>query len=162
MSLYYSQMETPIGCLTLVADHSGLRALRFPGPEGAPAAEPPGVRRDGVFMQAKQQLEAYFAGRLQVFSLPLVPEGTAFQQDVWSELQRIPYGHTRTYGAIAHDLGRAKAVRALGAACGRNPLPIFIPCHRVLGQGGQLTGFAGGLATKARLLQLEGALPESG
>lgn len=102
------------------------------------------------------QFEAYFAGRLQRFTLPLAPRGTAFQQAVWQALCDIPYGETRSYGELATTLGKPSASRAVGAANGRNPLSIIIPCHRVIGQNGSLTGYAGGLEIKKALLQLEG------
>lgn len=105
--------------------------------------------------QARSELEAYFSGNRRVFSVPLVLAGSAFQQAVWYRLLEIPYGQTTTYGALACELGKPRAARAVGAACGSNPIPIFVPCHRVVGSGGALTGFAGGLDVKARLLALE-------
>lgn len=109
-----------------------------------------------LFREAKNQLDAYFAGRLKMFSLPLAPAGTEFRQKVWKLLQEIPYGTTRTYGEIAASAGDPKACRAVGMANNRNPLPILIPCHRVVGANGSLVGYGGGLDIKLRLLQLEG------
>lgn len=109
-----------------------------------------------LFRETKAQLDAYFAGRLKAFSLPLAPAGTEFQKKVWKLLQEIPYGVTRTYGEIAALSGDSKACRAVGMANNRNPLPILIPCHRVVGANGSLVGYGGGLDIKLRLLQLEG------
>ncbi len=108
-----------------------------------------------LLKEACRQLEAYFAGRLTDFSVPLAPRGTPFQLTVWSALRQIPYGETRSYRELAASVGRPAAVRAVGAANGRNPIPIFIPCHRVIGSDGRLVGFGGGLETKRKLLDLE-------
>lgn len=108
-----------------------------------------------LLQDAKSQLDAYFAGRLQVFHLPLSPRGTAFQMKVWKELCAIPYGATLTYGQLAVRIGNKNASRAVGMANSHNPLPVFIPCHRVIGSGGKLTGYTGGLDVKLKLLQLE-------
>lgn len=146
-------VDSPIGALQLVADSEGLTHIAFPGkhdrsiPNGA----------NDVLRQAAAQLEEYFAGRRRTFDLPLHAQGTEFQQEVWSALRDIPWGETRSYGDLARHIGREKAVRAVGAANGRNPLPIVVPCHRVIGADGSLTGFAGGLAIKRQLLALEGA-----
>lgn len=107
--------------------------------------------------EAARQLEEYFRGRREVFSLPLAPKGSAFQQEVWRALQQIPYGETATYGELACRIGRAKAARAVGQACHQNPLWIVIPCHRVVGAGHRLTGYAGGIEMKRQLLELEAA-----
>jgi methylated-DNA-[protein]-cysteine S-methyltransferase len=109
-----------------------------------------------LILEAERQLAEYFAGRRQRFTLPLDPSGTAFQRDVWDALRTIPFGETRSYAQIARQIGHPRAVRAVGAANGRNPLSIVVPCHRVVGSTGALTGFAGGLDVKARLLALEG------
>ena len=109
----------------------------------------------GLLGELVRQLDAYFAGRLEVFDLPLEPEGTPFQQDVWRMLMKIPYGKTWSYSDVARRIGRPDAVRAVGAANGANPMPIVIPCHRVIGMNGKLVGFGGGLETKKRLLALE-------
>ena len=157
--MYYSHMDSPIGRLLLAGDESGLTLISFPEGSRARQAEPDWKRRDPPFDAAKRQLDNYFQGRLTVFDLDLAPRGTPFQRKVWQTLQRIPYGETTTYGALARRIGRPKASRAVGAANGANPLPIVIPCHRVIGSTGKLTGFGGGLPTKAALLKLEGALP---
>jgi methylated-DNA-[protein]-cysteine S-methyltransferase len=140
--------------LALVAGERGIEQIRFDGipPEDA-------VRHDDVpvLKQASQQLQAYFDGALRTFDLPLSPHGTAFQQSVWDALLAIPYGETRSYREVAAGIGTPKAVRAVGAANGQNPIPIVIPCHRVIGSNGKLTGFGGGLPLKRRLLDLESA-----
>jgi methylated-DNA-[protein]-cysteine S-methyltransferase len=149
---------SPIGPLTLVAAGGGLAGLYMevhrhgPGPEGTgapgdPAAEP--------FAAAARQLAAYFAGTLTRFSLPLTPRGTEFQRLVWAALLQIPFGQTATYGQLAADLGRPAASRAVGLANGRNPISIVVPCHRVIGSDGSLTGYGGGLDRKRYLLDLE-------
>jgi methylated-DNA-[protein]-cysteine S-methyltransferase len=151
----YCEISTPIGRLLLAGDERGLRRICFQ--DGSHPAEPdPGWRRDKEpFREAVAQLAAYFAGERQRFDLPLAPEGTPFQKRVWCMLQTIPYGETVSYGELARRLGRSTASRAVGAANGRNPIPIVIPCHRVVGSDGSLTGFGGGLAIKRRLLALE-------
>lgn len=113
------------------------------------------IRETPLLKEAKAQLDAYFAGRLKAFELPLAPAGTEFQMKVWNVLCTIPYGETITYGQLAGRLGNANASRAVGMANSRNPLPVFIPCHRVVGTGGKLTGYTGGLDIKVKLLQLE-------
>ena len=120
--------------------------------QGAPEPTP-------LLLEACRQLREYFAGQRRSFQLPLAPQGTPFQQQVWQALAEIPYGETRTYGEIAEAIGRKGASRAVGAANHRNPLPIFIPCHRVIGANGSLTGYAGGLETKRFLLALESGQP---
>lgn len=152
-----STMPSPVGPLLLAADAQGLRLIEFPSPRHA-------VRRDGdwqegdsdVLREARSQLDAYFAGTRQAFDLPLAPAGTGFQLAVWEALRAIPYGRTMSYAQIAGRIGKPSAMRAVGAANGRNPLPIVVPCHRVIGADGNLTGFGGGLPTKRFLLQLEG------
>jgi methylated-DNA-[protein]-cysteine S-methyltransferase len=138
--------------LALVGGEQGIEQIRF---EGTPAD---GVPRDDDFPVLKataEQLTAYFGGELKVFELPLTPEGTAFQRNVWNALLTIPYGETRSYMQMAALIGAPKAVRAVGAANGQNPIPIVIPCHRVIGSNGKLTGFGGGLPLKRQLLDLE-------
>jgi methylated-DNA-[protein]-cysteine S-methyltransferase len=126
---------------------------------GQPSRQEPDEQKEAGFLaEAKQQLREYFEGRRQGFTLPVAPGGTAFQQRVWQELQKIPWGTTTTYREIAQRIGQPTAVRAVGSANGRNPVSIVIPCHRVIGSDGSLTGYAGGIATKRRLLQHEGAL----
>lgn len=144
-------IDTLIGPLGLEADGDALTGVRFHAP-GTANREP---RTAYVLLEAVRELNAYFAGRLRVFSVPLAPRGTAFQQRVWAELVRIPYGETRSYRELAESIGQPAAVRAVGAANGRNPIPILIPCHRVIGSNGKLVGFGGGLETKRQLLSLE-------
>ena len=150
-------MDTPIGALRLFADREALVGIRFPDHAGA---EPPGARAmdHPVLARARRQLAEYFAGERTRFDLPLRAEGTEFQRRVWAALSGIPYGETRSYAEMAAELGRPRAVRAVGAANGRNPLPIVVPCHRVIGSDGSLTGFGGGLPTKAWLLRHERAV----
>jgi methylated-DNA-[protein]-cysteine S-methyltransferase len=140
--------------LRLVASASGIRAIEF-GPRLTPECQ----RNDGnpLLMEAARQLRAYFAGALREFSLPLDLQGTDFQKRVWRQVAAIPYGETRSYLQISTALGSPRAVRAVGAANGANPVPIVVPCHRVIGASGKLVGYGGGLAMKRRLLELEGA-----
>ena len=140
--------------LRLVASASGIRAIQFD-----PQPAPDGQRNDGnpLLTEAARQLRAYFAGALREFELPLDIEGTDFQKRVWGEVAAIPYGETRSYLQIATAIGAPRAVRAVGAANGANPVPIVVPCHRVIGAKGKLVGYGGGLAMKRRLLELEGA-----
>ena len=138
----------------LVSSDSGLRAMEFEpwGPlQGCHSGAHP------TAIEAVRQLRAYFAGQLRRFDLPLDMRGTPFQLLVWRELERIPYGETRSYSQIAAAIGAPRAVRAVGAANGANPIPIVVPCHRVIGAGGKLVGYGGGLPLKKRLLELEGA-----
>jgi methylated-DNA-[protein]-cysteine S-methyltransferase len=151
----YTQIESPAGPLLLVADDSGLREILFVN--GRHAAKPdPGWREDAApFGEAGRQLRAYFAGELREFALPLAPQGTEFQLKVWKQLGNIPYGATISYGELARRIGNPKASRAVGLANGANPIPIIIPCHRVIGSNGKLTGYGGGLPIKEKLLELE-------
>ena len=154
----YTFMESPVGDLLLAGAEEGLRFIRFPpqGGEHRRARPEPGWREDALpFAVAKAQLNDYFAGRRRVFALRLAPRTSPFQATVLAALRRIPYGETRSYGEVARDIGKPKAARAVGAANARNPLPIVIPCHRVIGGDGRLTGFGGGLAAKRHLLELE-------
>ena len=141
-------MQSPIGLLTIEETDGAITALRFGGETVSPPPTP-------LLQRAAQQLTEYFAARRRRFDLPLRPQGTAFQQAAWSALCDIPYGQTRTYAQQAAAIGNPKACRAVGMANHRNPLPLFIPCHRVIGAGGKLTGYAGGLAVKRFLLELE-------
>jgi methylated-DNA-[protein]-cysteine S-methyltransferase len=141
---------TPIGTLWLSRDEHGLSRVDFDGPEGARSADP-------LLAEAEAQLRDYFAGERQRFELPLSPRGTDFQRRVWAAVAAIPYGQTTTYSALAAAVGRPSARRAVGAANGRNPLPVIVPCHRVLGAAGALTGYGGGLDRKRALLDLERA-----
>jgi methylated-DNA-[protein]-cysteine S-methyltransferase len=154
------RMPSPVGTLTLIADDGHLRGIRFPK-ERHPAKHPlPPEGDNALLRETRSQLYAYFAGDLRAFDLPLHPSGTDFQRDVWMLLAKIPFGETWSYGQLAQRLGKPDAVRAVGAANGRNPIPIVLPCHRVIGADGSLTGFGGGLPTKQFLLRLEGALPQ--
>jgi methylated-DNA-[protein]-cysteine S-methyltransferase len=150
-------MASPVGELTLVASEQGLRAVLWA--EERVGRVPLSERRDDpahdVLAEAVRQLSEYFAGERRAFDLPLDPVGTAFQKAVWTGLNAIPYGETRSYAALATAIGRPGASRAVGAANGRNPLSIVTPCHRVIGANGTLTGFAGGLAIKQWLLAHE-------
>ena len=141
-------IKTPIGPLTLEADENAVTAIRFSA-GGAQDASP-------LLDAAEAQLREYFAGARRTFDLPLAPRGTAFQQRVWTASRTIPYGETRTYGELAAAIDSPNASRAVGMANHRNPIPIIIPCHRVIGANGTLTGYAGGLEIKRRLLALEG------
>ena len=154
------RMDTPIGVLTLAADDAGLCHIDFPPPRPPPAGERWIEGDNDVLLEARRQLDDYFAGTRRDFDLPLSPRGTEFQRNVWRTLAAIPYGSTWSYRDLAQRIGRPAAMRAVGAANGRNPLPIVLPCHRVIGADGSLTGFGGGLPTKAFLLRLEGSLPE--
>ncbi len=149
-------MSTPVGDLRLVADASALVAIAWPG-ESAGTDAPVVVGRGGheVLDRAADQLAEYFAGERTGFDLPLAPSGTPFQQEAWAVLRTIPFGETITYGEQARRLGDARKSRAVGAANGRNPIPIVVPCHRVVGADGRLTGFAAGLDTKSWLLAHE-------
>ncbi len=151
----YTYLDTPIGELLLVGDQYVLQELGFPDGPKRRRAEPDWELRDAIFSETKAQLNDYFSGSLRTFSLPLKPSGTPFQLGVLQQLLKVPYGETVSYGEIAARLGKPKAMRAVGAANGRNPIPVIIPCHRVIGSNGKLTGFGGGLPTKAALLKLE-------
>lgn len=158
-SYVYKTLPSPVGRLTLLASDEGLAAIlwendrpgRVPLPVSGEAPDHP------VLMEAARQLDEYFKGERRAFDLPLNFHGTPFQKAVWAALLTVPYGQTRSYAQIAEQIGRPSAMRAVGAANGRNPISIVAPCHRIIGTGGQLTGFAGGLDAKAWLLRLEGA-----
>lgn len=157
---YTTTIESPLGPLTLVSDGAALTALEFDDRAAGAKGEGPRVRDDDAppFPQARRELGEYFAGSRTVFDVPIAPSGTAFQRRVWEALLRIPCGSTASYGEIARAVGSPDAVRAVGAANGRNPIAIVVPCHRVIGKDGSLTGFGGGIETKRALLELEGAL----
>jgi methylated-DNA-[protein]-cysteine S-methyltransferase len=151
----YTHLPSPLGPLLLVSDSEGLREIRFPVQQ-APAPPDADWHEDAsAFPEAIRQLRAYFAGELEVFRLPLAPKGTPFQQRVWRELCQIAYGATISYGELARRIGNPNASRAVGLANGSNPIPIIIPCHRVIGSNGKLTGYGGGLPIKEKLLALE-------
>ena len=160
---HFTHIATPLGPLLAVVRDGALVMLEFGSGARAPRASPEWVERpaDPLLRAAQRQLDGYFAGRRRGFDLPLRPQGTPFQQLAWQALQRIPYGETRSYGEQAAQLGRPGAARAVGAANGRNPIVIMIPCHRVIGSDGSLTGFAAGLGRKQHLLRHEGSLPRT-
>jgi methylated-DNA-[protein]-cysteine S-methyltransferase len=151
----YTTIASPVGELLLAAEDGFLTGLYLAAEQHAPPAG--AVRDDPAFAAARGQLEEYFAGERRAFDVPLAPPGTAFQQHAWQELRRIGYGETITYAELAARLGRPTAVRAAGAANGANPISIVIPCHRVIGSNGSLTGYSGGLEAKRFLLELERA-----
>ena len=153
--MYYCYLTTPIGDLLLAGDDAALSLVAFPEGSMRRDPEPDWIYSEKPFANARQQLTEYFAGTRKDFDLPLSLAGTEFQLLVLDELRRIPYGETTSYGDIAARIGKPKAMRAVGAANGRNPIPIIVPCHRVIGSSGDLTGFGGGLDAKQALLQLE-------
>jgi methylated-DNA-[protein]-cysteine S-methyltransferase len=145
----WSVIDSPIGDLTLAVDETGLCRLHFGATDRPLDADP-------LLTETAEQLKAYFAGELQEFTVPLsVRGGSAFERAVWTQLQRIPYGEMQTYGEVAKIVGDAGAARAVGVACNRNPIAIVVPCHRVVGAGGKMVGFGGGIPTKRHLLELE-------
>ena len=155
VSLFRDTLDTPIGALTLEATECGLSSIQFPNRPKRTAGK---TTSNSVLALAKQELDAYFARQLTRFSVPLDWHGTAFQESVWRALVAIPYGETVSYADIAQAIGRPKSARPTGGAVGRNPLPIIVPCHRVIGSDQTLTGFTGGLNIKVALLELEGRL----
>ncbi len=155
-NLHYEDMDSPVGRLRLIASDEALVGIWFEhGRDAARGAAGLTSKSSKILARARAQLEQYFAGTRRDFELPLDPRGTEFQRRVWRRLSQIAYGDTTTYGALAHELGNPKGSRAVGLANGSNPIPIVIPCHRVIGADGSLTGFGGGLAIKAALLELE-------
>lgn len=158
--ILHRRIESPAGPLIIAADGSGLRHIEF-HQNRHPADRGDWQGGDNDLLQATEaQLHEYFDGKRRTFDLPLAPHGTDFQREVWQALARIPYGTTISYADLAQRVGKPTATRAVGAANGRNPLPIVLPCHRVIGADGTLTGFGGGLPVKELLLRLEGAMPE--
>lgn len=157
MSFSCKRMDSPVGRLTLVASDKGLAAILWQNdrPSRVRLGELIEDERHPVLVETARQLDQYFAGKRKTFSVALDMRGTRFQKDVWEGLLAIPFGETRSYADLARRLGNPKATRAVGAANGRNPISIIVPCHRVIGSSGKLTGFAGGLDIKARLLELE-------
>lgn len=157
MSLACKMIESPVGKLKLVASDKGLVAILWENdrPNRVRLNEMVADERHPVLVETERQLREYFAGKRKMFSVALDMRGTRFQKDVWGALLAIPFGETRSYGELARRLGNPRATRAVGAANGRNPVSIIVPCHRVIGASGKLTGFAGGLETKAHLLKLE-------
>lgn len=155
--LCYTHIASPIGTLLVAGTNKAVHFLSFPTGHKAFGPQPDWQRSDAPFNEVRRQLDAYFSGVLRQFDLPLHLGGTTFQNSVWRNLAGIPFGETRSYGQIATTLGRPKASRAIGAANGNNPIPIILPCHRVIGANGSLTGFGGGLPVKEFLLRHEGA-----
>ncbi len=158
----HTVIDSPYGALTLVVTDGALSGLYMTDQRHRPADGAFGDRRaadEAPFSGVSDQLTAYFAGDLKEFDIPLALHGTAFQQRVWQQLQRIPYGETRSYGELAGALGSPQASRAVGLANGRNPVSIIVPCHRVIGANGNLTGYGGGLDRKQRLLDFERGVP---
>ena len=157
MNETYTVVDSPVGELLLggVAGSPGLRRLWFLDGEAADVADPSWVRDDDAFPDARLQLDEYFGGERRGFDLELDLIGTEWEQQVWNALLSIPYGETRSYGEIASEIRSIRAARAVGLANGRNPVAVIVPCHRVIGAGGQLTGYGGGLARKRTLLDLE-------
>ena len=153
--MYYSYLDSPIGPLLLNGSRDHLEGLYFTTGKKARGADESWERADEPFLRVKKQLKEYFAGERKSFDLELAPQGTDFQLSVLKALQDIPYGETCSYADIAQRIGNAKAVRAVGSANGNNPIALIIPCHRVIGSNGSLTGFGGGLDTKRYLLDLE-------
>jgi methylated-DNA-[protein]-cysteine S-methyltransferase len=155
MARTHTVIDSPVGGLTVVAEDDQLSGLYFEGHKRGPGPEALGTRDDESFEETRRQLEEYFAGKRTEFSLPLAPRGSEFQQRVWMLLREIPFGETRSYGELAMELGGMPLARAVGAANGRNPLSIIVPCHRVVGANKDLTGFGGGVERKRFLLDLE-------
>ena len=151
----YTQIDSPIGPLLLAADETGLRLIQFKTSKHAQSPGEDWEENARPLKDVIRQLRAYFAGKLEEFDLPLAPDGTDFQQKVWRRLCDIPYGETISYGQLAQRIGNPNASRAVGLANGSNPIPIIIPCHRVIGSNGKLTGYGGGLPIKEKLLALE-------
>jgi methylated-DNA-[protein]-cysteine S-methyltransferase len=152
---YYCYKNSPIGTLLLTGTDEALKEIHFPNELESFVAKKGAVESEAPFREVIEQLQEYFDGKRRTFSISLAPSGTDFQQRVWRELQKIEYGATSSYGEVAQRIGNANASRAVGMANGKNPIPIIIPCHRVIGKDGSLTGFGGGLEIKRHLLDLE-------
>lgn len=157
MTVFYTVFDSPIDPLTLTSDGVSLTGLYMELHKGIPVADESWVRDDNAmpFALAKEELAAFFDGTIEQFTVPLKPSGTEFQLKVWNELTKIPFGQVISYGELAYRIGNPKASRAVGLANGQNPISIIVPCHRVIGASGKLTGYGGGLPRKAYLLQLE-------
>lgn len=160
MTTYYQLHHSPTGELLLLSNGEALTALHMTAGKYVPATSNDWVRHERlpIFVQTRRELDAYFLGTLRTFTMALALQGTDFQKRAWIALSKIPYGETRSYGQQAHLIGQPSAVRAIGAANGKNPIGIIVPCHRVIGANGALTGYAGGLHNKEFLLKLEGIL----
>lgn len=158
MNYSYKIVPTVVGKLKLVASDRGLAAILWENDKPSRVRLGPLTEDNNhpILLQAERELVEYLAGKRKAFSVKLDAAGTPFQSKVWDALKTIPFGQTRSYGQIAKQIGKTSAVRAVGAAIGRNPISVMVPCHRVIGASGELTGFAGGLAIKERLLELEG------
>lgn len=156
-SAYYTEMDSPIGTLLITGNGDAITGLHMDNQSTRPVIDERWCRDDSVFRDARAQLAAYFEGELQHFDLPLAGAGTSFQKTVWHALREIPYGTTQTYGELARRIGNHNASRAVGLANGRNPIGIIVPCHRVIGANGALTGYAGGIERKQWLLAHEQA-----
>ncbi len=160
--IVHTTIASPVGPLLLATSDDGMHLIEFHAPRHPMRRDAHWHEGDNALLRmARQQLHEYFAGQRRQFELPLAPQGTPFQCEVWHTLAAIPYGETISYAQLAQRVGKPSAVRAVGAANGRNPLPLVLPCHRVIGSDGSLTGFGGGLPTKHFLLRMEGALAES-
>jgi methylated-DNA-[protein]-cysteine S-methyltransferase len=153
--MYYSWFDSRVGPLMLAGSNDGLRLVSFGAGKRARSVDPAWRQDDSAFVEVVNQLQSYFAGERKIFDLQLALEGTEFQKKVWTALRKIPYGETVSYKELAARVGSPKAMRAVGAANGANPIPIIVPCHRVIGNDGSLTGFGGGLPLKKKLLELE-------
>jgi methylated-DNA-[protein]-cysteine S-methyltransferase len=170
MATTFARFASPVGELVLTASDTGLTAIYFPTSRHGPpplesvdwVEDDAGRPASAILARARRQLEEYFASTRTTFDVPLAPTGTPFEQRVWEALRAIPYGTTTSYGVLARQLGDPRATRAVGAANGRNPIPIIVPCHRVVGARGELTGFGGGIDRKRWLLEHEGALMRLG
>jgi methylated-DNA-[protein]-cysteine S-methyltransferase len=154
--MYYHMVESPICPILLAGDYEGLKHLIFLKDKEKVKIPDDWVENEDFFRETSRQLEAYFSGKLKFFDVKLAPEGTEFQKSVWKALCEVPYGETRTYKDVAASIGNPKAYRAVGLANNRNPVAIIVPCHRVIGANGKLTGYASGLDVKEFLLRLEG------
>ncbi len=153
--VFYTTFESPVGPLLLAGDANALRRVSFESSKHRATLPPDSKEDEAPFAEVIHQLQAYFRGELRKFDLPLSMEGTEFQRRVWNALREIPYGETISYLQLAQRIGNPRAVRAVGLANGSNPIPIIVPCHRVIGSDGSLTGFGGGISTKKKLLELE-------
>jgi methylated-DNA-[protein]-cysteine S-methyltransferase len=153
--ILYTSLDSPVGALVLTSDGEAITGLFMDKYQGEPFSIGDWARDDGLFREAADQLRAYFAGELTDFDLPIATGGAPFQQRVWAELRKIPYGSTISYGELARRIGNPKASRAVGSANGDNPISIIIPCHRVIGSNGKLTGYGGGIERKKFLLEFE-------
>ena len=154
-NIYYTEIESPLGPLLLAGDEAGLQQVNFVNGRHPAKPDPAWIEDAKPVQETVRQLRAYFRGELEAFDLPLALQGTPFQLNVWKNLCDIPYGETISYGELACRVGNPKASRAVGLANGSNPLPIIVPCHRVIGSNGKLTGYGGGLPIKEKLLALE-------